>query len=331
METLLGNEILEIYKSFIETSKNNSENTATCYEGRIKEFFNIILGKEIDGVTQRDLQKIKANDITTYANILIAKGNSKSTVITKLRSVKSFFKELSLNGKIDYSLDMFKTRYKKSEKHYDSLYSMEEVQDLYNFVSSRKNYPLEQYLFVKSLFVTANRKSAMINLEWKDIVKKFDYTSEKSVYVVVTKDKGDKLAEKPIADEFYNELLQLKVDGQEKIFANITNEVIRYTMESFTKYLNDGRNITIHGIKASALTIAYKLTKDIMKVKQLGSHEDITTTQIYIREDESYTEQLSYKLNNKIDTEKIKDLTHEELLEIIMNNEDLKYSIALKI
>ena len=330
METLLGNEVLEIYVQFIRTAEVNSPNTAKNYEVRIKEFFNIVFGKGVEEVTKSELKKLKQVNVSTYANILIAKGNSKGTVITKLRSVKSFFKQLSINGVVSYDLDVFKPNMKSDEKHHDSLYNMEEVEGLYNFIlENRKNFPLEQYLFVKSLFVTANRKSAMMNLEWSNIVKKFDYKTGKSVWVVEVLDKGSKIIEKPIADEFYEELLQLK--EVDKVFPNITDDIIRGTMNAYTKHLNDGRNITVHSIKASALTIAYKLTKDIMKVKQLGSHADISTTQIYIRDDESYTEQLSYKLNSNIDTDKIKELSHEELLNIIMNNEDLKYSVALKL
>lgn len=323
-------EAFEIYTQFIKTSKNNSANTARNYEGRIKEFFDIVFNKDISKVTGQELRKLMPNDVTTYINILIAKGNSKNTVITKLRSVRSFFKELSINRVVKYDLDMFKARFDSDEKHYDSLYSLEEVRGLYDFALGRKNYPQEQYLFIKSLFVTANRKSAMMELKWSDITKKFDYPTGKSVWVIEVLDKGNKVVEKAIADEFYEELLQLKQG--EKVFPNMTDDIIRGTMESFTKALNDGRNITVHGIKASALTIAYKLTKDIMKVKQLGSHKDISTTQIYIREDDSYTEQLSYKLNGgNINTEKIRELSHEALLDLIMNNEDLKYAVTLKL
>lgn len=326
--TLLGNEIFDIFKTFIESNERNSKRTAVEYENRVREFFQFMFRKDVEDVTVNDVKKIKPKDVESFVGSCLSKGNSNSTIQTKVRSVKSFFKELSRNG-IRVNVDIFTVKLKNQTKHHDALYNMAEVEKLYEFAKGRVNFPDEQYLYIKSLFITANRMESMFKLKWTDIKKKFDYATGESVWVVVVIDKGNKEISKPITEEFYNELLSLKVDD-DLIFKNISESTIRRTMKAFSRILDDGRDITIHGIKASALTIAYKMCKDINKVKQLGSHSSISTTEIYVREEESYTEQLSYLLGKRIDFEKVNQLSHEELLNIVMSNEEIKFAVALK-
>ena len=326
--TLLGNEVFDIFKTFIESNERNSKRTAMEYENRVREFFQFMFRKDVENVTVIDVKKIKPKDVESFVGSCLSKGNSNSTIQTKVRSVKSFFKELSRNG-IRVNVDIFTVKLKNQTKHHDALYNMAEVEKLYEFAKGRANFPDEQYLYIKSLFITANRMESMLKLRWTDIKKKFDYATGEPVWVVEVIDKGNKEISKPITEEFYNELLSLKMDD-DLIFKNISESTIRRTMKAFSRMLDDGRDITIHGIKASALTIAYKMCKDINKVKQLGSHSSISTTEIYVREEESYTEQLSYLLGKTIDFEKVNQLSHEELLAIVMNNEEIKFAVALK-
>lgn len=330
MLELFKNEVFEIYVVFLRSKERNSKKTSMEYDRRIREFFDYQFSKPIEELTVKDLKKIKAVNVESYVSSLLSRGNSNSTVTTKLRSVKSFFNELNRNG-INVNADVFSVKLKKSKKHHDALYNMAEVQKLYDFAKTRPSFPNEQYLYLKTLFVTANRMKATLNLKWSDVKRKYDYVTGVPVWIVTVIDKGKSEIEKPISDEFYNELLSLKVgdSDDEKVFKNITEDIIRTTLEVFSRSL-EGRNITIHSIKASALTIAYKMCKDINKVKQLGSHSSITTTEIYVKEEESYTEQLSYILGKEINFEKIRELSHEELLEIVMNNEEIKYAIGLK-
>jgi len=331
MLDVFKNEVFEIYVVFIRSKKRNSEKTAVEYDRRIREFFDYQFGKPIEEITAKDVKKIKAVNVESYVSSLLARGNSASTVTTKLRSIKSFFNELNRNG-VKVNSDVLSVKLTKQKNHHDSLYNMAEVESMYEFVKARPTHAIEQYLYVKTLFVTANRMTATLNMKWSNIKRKYDYATGVPVWVVTVIDKGNIEIEKPISNEFYEELISLRESDNEdeKVFKNITVDIVRGTLEAYSKTL-DGRRITVHSIKASALTIAYKMCKDINKVKQLGSHSSITTTEIYVKEEESYTEQLSYLLGKEINFERIRELSHEELLKIVMENDEIKFSVGLKV
>jgi hypothetical protein len=73
------------------------------------------------------------------------------------------------------------------------------------------------------------------------------------------------------------------------------------------------------------------LSKDINLCKQLGGHSSMATTEIYIKEEKSYTNQLSYNTSRKIDESVLYDLTHEELLEFIEEHSDIKMQIVMRL
>lgn len=325
---LLDDEVFEIYKTFIEG--RTSKKTAEEYDRRVREFVEFLFGKNIEHLKTKDVESLRLKHVETFVNHLRAKGNSESTILTKIRSVKSFFVKLKKNG-LNIQIEIFDIDAKQVEKkHYDALYSMEEVNALFDFIDNSQSSNREELLMcVKTMFVTANRVSSILEMKWSDITQEKDMKTGGLVWVTHVLDKGNKKIEKPITNEFYDELSTIRVEGEEKIFPNIAKHNVKYIVKKFGKSI--GRDLTVHGIKGSALTVAYKRTKDLNKVKQLGSHASVSTTEIYVKEEKSYTDQLSYSLFQPVDIEAIKKLSKEKLLEIILGSEDLLYAVSSKI
>lgn len=317
--------IYNIFQSFIRAHAMNSERTAGEYRSRITEFFQIVLKKPIQLVKEEDVVNIERLDIQNYISKLLENGNSKKTIKTKLNSVSSFYSEMMKN-KILLNPSILRVNMKTTTKHHDSL-SFHELEELYEFMEGEKELSLEKRLVTKFFATTANRRSVTFNMTWDNITQKTDVMTGRKVWVVTVIAKGVKESEKPISDEFYEELQQLN-NGQDKVF-NLSSRTYERALERFSKQL--GRKVTIHGLKATAVTIGYQMTKDINLCKQLADHEDISTTGIYLKEEKSYTNQLSYNMSRKLDDSILKDMSKEDLLSFLESNEDIKNSILMRL
>jgi site-specific recombinase XerD len=89
-------------------SKNEKSSTRISYEKNIREFFSIVLNKEIQHLTEDDLKIIKKRDVIAYRKQLQENGNSNSTVNQKMASVKSLSK--FLNSEYDINPAVFELK-----------------------------------------------------------------------------------------------------------------------------------------------------------------------------------------------------------------------------
>jgi integrase len=317
--------VQEVYKSFI--SSQISERTAYEYDKRVREFFRLVLDKDVEHVTYEELRNIKKSDIKNdYVAMLMAKGNSGNTIDTKVRSVKSFYNELQSND-LKVNPMIFKMKFDIDVKHHNAL-SSDELQQLFEFMKGEKNLGIEKYLLAKTLFTTGNRRSATFGMTWNDnfIIRK-DIDTHRDIHIIRVKDKGSKWIEKPISDEYYEELQQLN-KGQKYVF-EFSDRTMERALERFSKEL--GKKITMHGLKATAITLGYKMTRDINLCKQLGGHSSIVTTEIYLREEQSLVNQLSYNMSRTIDESILDEMDKYDFIEFLNQNEDIKTMMLLRL
>lgn len=328
LTTLKSYEVYEIYTSFLNMHKNNSKGTALEYNKRVREFFTLVLDKDIEYVSEEEVIGIKKKDIQNdYIEMLLAKGNSGKTIKDKLTSVKSFFNELLAND-IKVNPMIFKITIATDVKHHNAL-SDSELEELFQFMKSQKYLGLEKYLLVKTLFTTGNRTTATFNMKWdENFIVKTEQTTGEKINVIRIKDKGNKWIEKPISQEYYEELQELNTGDSELVF-NFNPKTIERALKKFSEHI--GKKITPHSLKSTAITLGYRMSRDIELVRQLGGHSSIATTQIYLREEESLVNQLSYNMSRNIDESALDELSHEELLEVIKANEDIKKAILMRL
>lgn len=327
------NEVYEVYKSFISIHENNSARTATDYDRRVREYFNLVLDKQVQHVTAEDILGIKKSRVQTkYIDELRKRGNKYSSIKVKLNTIRSFYNELQSND-INVNPMIFRIKLPDDGKHHESL-DREEIEMLFNFMKDEKELATEKYLLVKMLFTTANRKTATMGVKsecgmtWEDnfVVRK-DLNTHQNIHVVRVMDKGNQWIEKPISDEFYEELQQIN-NGQKHVFS-FSPKTLQRALERFSKVLD--RKITPHSLKASAITIGYMMSRDIELCRQLGGHSSIVTTEIYLHEDKALTNQLSYNMSIELKDEELESLSHRELLDLIKSNEDIKRALLLRL
>ncbi len=325
LSTLGETKVMKVYRSFISAHKINSKETAKAYQNRVTEFFELTTDKQIEFVTDQDVVNIERADIqNNYIDYLRWKGNSNNTIKTKLNSVRSFYNELLINN-VNLNPSILKFKFKDDVTHHEAM-THSELSKLYEHMSKERNLSLEKYLLSKTFIITANRRSEVFGMTWKDsFAVRTDFDTGEEVHVILVTSKGGKKRESPISKEFYEELQQLN-DGREKVF-NMNEKTFERSLDRFSDKIN--KKITMHSFKATAITLGYRATKDLEMVRQLGNHENVLTTQkIYLKEEKSLVNQLSYHVSRNNDIS-LDEISHEELLDVINENPHLREGIIM--
>ncbi|URJ76343.1 tyrosine-type recombinase/integrase (plasmid) [Bacillus velezensis] len=323
--------VQDVYESFLSAHKRNSIKTFEEYNRRIVEFFQLTIQKHISNVTLQDIQSIKHSDIQTkYVDVLLERNNSANSILTKLHSVKSFYDDL-LKNDLQVNPVSLKVRLKKDVKHHEAL-DIDEYRGLLDFMKEEKDGE-EKYLYTKALFHTGQRRSATQYMRWEEsFIQKKDSITGDYVWLIRVRDKGKQWKETPISDDFYNEI-QLLNKGQEFVFEELSKSgAIKRYERSLKKYGKKiGKSLSIHCMKATAITIGWEMSRDMNLCKQLGGHSSWATTEIYIREEKSFTNQLSYSMSSDLDDSILDGLSHQELLDVIKKNEDIKNRLLIRL
>jgi site-specific recombinase XerD len=237
----------------------------------------------------------------------------------------------------------------KHEIKHHGIFQEVELRALLNYCDTITYKPAMQKLFFETMFVTALREDACLNLTTDQIKHIPDPKSQQLIYVIQKMDKskdrdiaiGDSLAERLL--NVRNNLTQeesLK-DARYKFESNriftLSEKAVTKTLKKFCKANNisEDRNISLHSIRNTTCNYALQQTNgNIHQVSSLMGHSNINTTaDFYADRMVSYTNQLSITLHdNSISTDELSDLTKEELLDLISKagNGVVKQLIDLK-
>lgn len=331
--------ISDVFDNWIENCA--SENTRSNYARVVPDFFKRVLFKPLPEVTKEDLESIKPLTVDKrYKQKLLKEGMKQSTVIYNLKIVSSFFGELEINDvfrdlnylwirKVVLSQKKLKddTVYRKKVGS-DELDQFKDwlVNDRFAQSVRYARKGIQYSLLVDFMWVTASRISAVFNVQWKDIKFEEDGTGQKG-YTIYIHDKGGKINKKPISDEFYSKLTaHLKHDEENaKVFAGLSQRNFTNLMKEYCELFD--KEFTPHGIKKGAVTHLYNLTHDIVLAQRFADHEDPKTTIRYIQSDPSRSSQGSYILSNDINYESLKELSREQLLELVLDRQDVSYQL----
>lgn len=321
--TIEDTSFIEGVELFLEEMAIKSESTAKNYSYFIKDFFEYILQKDFRTITWNDMFSITYAKVLKYRNYLIAEGNSSRTINTKIASLKSLYRELR---KIDRRVDTVVVDVKNLpiDESEDSSYgalTKEEVDKLYEFALSERSLGFSKRMFFEVAITIAVRKSAILNIRWKDI-KQVEEEGD-FIWTIYTLDKGNKYDANPISDRLYSELIKLREekDSDDDLVFKFNEKTLRRSLERFCKQNNIGedRKITIHSLKKTSMDIVYEMTNgDVLATARHGHHEGVEMLyKHYQGKNKNLKNKPSYNFDNKVDILELEDYTKEELLKAI--------------
>jgi integrase len=315
--------VYEDIRIWLNSLKRESDKTAVNYEIDIRQFFKIMINKDIENLKPEDL-KFRANQINRYIEHLKDDlGYANSTINRKINSLKSLYKMFERN-EYDVNINIFniKPLSLHDQKSYGNLLPHEVIKMIDIVQYTRKG--LMKSVFIQTAATTAFRLSALLSITWKDLQQ------ENGVWYLEAIDKGKKRVKKSIDDYLYQRIQSLKDEYE---YTGEDDNIFKLDKKTVNKMMNDlcekleidpERNITFHSFKKFSMDAAWYITKDVKKVATHGNHSSFSTTlKSYLDKNIKLEEQPSYLigqqlLNNKeAKIEKLNELSKEELINII--------------
>lgn len=267
---------LEDYLNYLEYQKNYSKHTIESYKQDIVEYLEYLEEKHIK------LLKVKYDEIRAYLKYLSDKKDINSTISRKISALRSFYKYLQNNNKIEnnpFSL----INLPKKEKKLPRFFYYNELEELFN--TPKLNTPLGQRdrLILEMLYATGVRVSELVNIKISDI-------SDRTIKIL---GKGNK--ERIVRfGEYCEEILKMYLnDGHYKLnssseylFLNnsggqLTDRGVRYLLDKIISKTTIEKKISPHMIRHSFATHLLNEGCDILTVQELLGHESLTATSIY--------------------------------------------------
>ena len=268
---------LEEYLNYLEYQKNYSKHTIMSYREDIEEFLQYINSENIK------MLKITYDEIRFYLMYLNKKKDVNSTISRKISALRSFYKFLQNNSKIENN-PFTLINLPKKEKKLPRFFFYNELEELFN--TPKLNTPLGQRdrLILEMLYATGVRVSELVNIKISDI------SGDRTIKIL---GKGNK--ERIVRyGEYCEEILKLYLsdghyklnDSSEYLFLNnnggqLTDRGVRYLLDKIIDKTTIEKKISPHMLRHSFATHLLNEGCDILTVQELLGHESSTATSIY--------------------------------------------------
>ncbi|MED3562353.1 site-specific integrase [Bacillus xiapuensis] len=294
-------------------------NTRISYQKNLREFFKILLNKDIEHLKEDDLN-FKKRDIISYRKHLQQSGNSNSTVNQKMASIKSCMVFLNSEHNVNVSAFELK-RLDETTQSYGIINQTEaELFAETAFQTEREKQYLKKMLILVAIR-TSFRLDELLNLKWNN----FEYVD--GVYKVSIRGKRNKLVSNAISAKLYNQLLELKEinkqskwNGDPEIIFQISTESVNRMMNRLRKKLNidSERNVVFHSFRKVAINWELETSGRVDKAAQQGNHSSIDVLyKNYIDNTRDYTQAAGVRMEEEIDLGFLDNLTVEDFKEFI--------------
>ena len=258
---------LEIYKEFLLSEKNLSQNTINNYLVDLKQF--LLFFVKFESINQ---------NIEKYISSLRKKNISNSSINRKISSLKNFLKFLHSEKIIkDINLDIFESL--NNSKKIPKAIQKEEINRIFNSLNESKSINKNIYIIIlKLMYLSGLRISEALSLKWSDL-SKADMTL--NIY-----GKGSKERKSYLTSDFFDTLFSLKKD--EGFIFSINGK--RISVRSVNKFLDKAYKeglidykISSHVFRHSFATSMLENEADIRHIQKLLGHSSISTTEIYTK------------------------------------------------
>lgn len=263
------------YLSYITNVKNYSINTITSYEKDIDVFKMFLNKNHINNFNQVTYEIVRK--YLSYLNQINYKNKTISRMISTLRSL---FKYLKKENKITNDPMVLISNPKQELRLPNYLY-INEIEKLLN-IEIKTKYDLRDLLIVELLYSTGIRVSEAINIKVKDISeydKKIKVLGKgnKERYVLY----GSKFEE--LYDRYKKEFNYTYDDYLIESHNNkkLTPSAIRKILNNMSKKAMLDKHIYPHMLRHTCATHMLNNGAEILSVKELLGHKNISSTGIY--------------------------------------------------
>ncbi|MBP3921006.1 MAG: tyrosine recombinase XerC [Bacilli bacterium] len=273
--------LILLFIEYLEYEKRYSKKTVINYENDLEQFNNYLKQNKID-----DIKKITYNTIRKYLSFLHDNNYESSSTCRKISSLRSFFKYMIKQKKIN-SNPMILISNPKKEKKLPTYLNYNEMEIFLNSIDTSTKEGIRDKLIIELLYSTGIRVSELTNIKIKDIKIK-----ENQIYILGKGNKerivlfGSKAKEclkeylvsykehfKGNIEEYY---LFINKKGT-KLSTNKIELIVKDTLRKSSLKLK----VSPHTLRHTFATHLLDSGADLKSVQELLGHKNLKTTAIY--------------------------------------------------
>jgi integrase/recombinase XerD len=278
------------FENFLRLEKSLSQNSIAAYVNDINKLM-VFLDDQFKKLAP---EKVKINHLRNFVEYLNNRGVSPRTQARTISGIKSFYKYLLIEGKIQGDPTTLLESPKIGRKLPDVL-SLEEIDVIIDAVDLNKPEGQRNKAMLETLYSCGLRVSELVNLKVTNLFfeqgfVKIEGKSEKERLVPVS--------QKAVAEinkylSGYRKTLKISKESENVLFLNrrgkkLSRVMIFTIIKNLAEKVGMGKKISPHTFRHSFATHLISGGADLRAVQEMLGHESILTTEIYTHLDRDY-------------------------------------------
>ncbi|MGF7138427.1 site-specific tyrosine recombinase XerD [Roseimarinus sediminis] len=283
-------ESIKGFEEYLRLEKALSQNSINAYINDINKLLDF-LKQSYKGISP---QKVKLNHLKSFIEWLNEKGVSPRTQARTISGIKSYYKYLLIEEKINSDPTALLESPKIGRKLPDVL-STDEIDGLIDAIDVDKPEGQRNKAILETLYSCGLRVSELVNLKVSNLFFEQGY--------IKIEGKGDKERLVPISEramleikkylEGYRKTLKIVHGAEDILFLNrrgqkLSRVMIFTIIKNLAGKLNLNKKISPHTFRHSFATHLIDGGADLRAVQEMLGHESILTTEIYTHLDREY-------------------------------------------
>lgn len=269
------------FRSYLKLERSLSVNTISGYISDTSDLF-VYLAKQ----KTESPEKAKIEDLTGFLSTLQESGISKRSQARKISSMKSLYKFLENEGRINKNpCDLLDAP--KINSYLPTVLSFEEIMTIINSVDLTKNEGQRNKTIIEVLYSCGLRVSELVNLRISDL-----FLPESFIRVT---GKGSKQRLVPIGEPAIKAIAlymdirrtgKINKQAEDIVFLNrrgdkLTREMVFHIIKNQADMAGIKKDISPHTFRHSFASHLVENGADLRVVQEMLGHESILTTEIY--------------------------------------------------
>ncbi len=278
------------YENYLKLEKSLSPNSIAAYINDVNKLINFLVEK----FNEVDPEKVKLHHLKSFVESLTEKGVSPRTQARTISGIKSFYKYLLIEGKIESDPTALLESPKIGRKLPDIL-SMEEIDTLIEGIDLNKSEGQRNKAMLETLYSCGLRVSELVglkitNLFFEQGFVKVEGKAGKERLVPVS---GRAVEEINVYLRGYRKTLNVSKESENILFLNrrgkqLSRVMIFTIIKNLAEKVELGKKISPHTFRHSFATHLINGGADLRAVQEMLGHESILTTEIYTHLDRDY-------------------------------------------
>ncbi len=265
---------------YLKYQRNYSDFTCNNYKKDLNEYNSFVLSNKIN------YKNMDYNDAKEYVIYLNKKNDAKSTISRKLSSLRTFYKYLVLNNKVESNPFLLVSSPKK-EKRIPKFINYNNMEEILNVPNIKTKEGQRERVILEVLYASGVRVSELVNIKLKDI----DF-SNKNILIFGKGSKERLVSFGDYALEYINLYLKegrnLLLDGVKSDYLivgkkseKLTTRRVEQIIDDIIKRTSIKLNITPHMFRHTFATHLLDNGCDLLVVQELLGHASLSSTEIY--------------------------------------------------